>query len=110
MLRKLLLLSSVTLTLVGSSFGDDFYRITQRHTLVTHYRGDMVTFIDLNAHSVQSKVRAFYRQIKALGALTELQPGDVIRVSNYNEDGTARLVFGNDFGYIAKEDLTQKLN
>jgi hypothetical protein len=106
---QLLAIGVALATFASQGFAYDIYRITNPHTLVTHYHGDMLTFIDLNAHSVQSKVRAFYRAIKARQALAELQPGDVVRVSNYYDDGTARIVFDDEYGYIAKDDLNQKI-
>jgi hypothetical protein len=54
MLRKSLLLSAALLALGHSTLAYDVYRITNRGTLVTRYHEDLLSLINLNAHSVQS--------------------------------------------------------
>jgi hypothetical protein len=109
MLRKSFVLCFTLSALASSGFALDVYRITNHNTLVTRYRKDLVTMIDLNAHSVQSKVRAFLKQLKSQHSAVDLQPGDVVKVSEYYNDGTAQIDFSDKHGYIAKEDLTQRL-
>jgi hypothetical protein len=105
--HKILPTVVVLLALAPASFAIDVYRITNPNTLVAQRREDLVTIMQMNAHSVQSKVRAFYNQLRSQRSLLDLQPGDIVKVSEYYNDGTAQIDFSDKHGYIARADLTQ---
>lgn len=47
-----------------------------------------------------------YNKLSAEKSLLDLQPGDIVKVSAYCDDGVAQITFSNEHGYIARTDLT----
>jgi len=90
---------------------EDIYRIKKPDSLVTASHEDLATFMGLNARKMTQAVRDMYRRLESQGALFNLQPGAVVKVVEYYDDGIARIEWsgGQQTGYIAKDDLSSYL-
>jgi hypothetical protein len=93
------------------SFAEDIYRINNPNSLVTANHQDLATFMALNARHMTQAVREMYRRLESEGALFNLQPGALVKVVEYYDDGIARIEWGGgeQTGYIAKNDLSSYL-
>jgi hypothetical protein len=93
------------------SFAEDIYRINNPNSLVTASHEDLATFMALNARHMTQAVRDMYRRLESEGALFNLQPGALVKVVEYYDDGIARIEWGGgeQTGYIAKDDLSAYL-
>jgi hypothetical protein len=65
----------------------------------------------LTARHMTQAVRDMYRRLESEGALFNLQPGALVKVVEYYDDGIARIEWagGQQTGYIAKDDLSSYL-
>jgi major membrane immunogen (membrane-anchored lipoprotein) len=108
----------VTVFVIGSAFAlfacnkteaGDLYRILNADSLVTARRADLLTFMYLNSRGNKSAVRALYNQLNAQGLLVNFQPGAVVKVTYYYDDGTAQFQGSRLIGYIATADLSEYL-
>jgi len=90
---------------------EDIYRINKPNSLVTASHEDLATFLGLNARHMTQAVRDMYRRLESEGALFNLQPGALVKVVEYYDDGIARIEWGGgqQTGYIAKDDLSSYL-
>jgi hypothetical protein len=108
----------VTVFVIGSAFAlfacnkteaGDLYRILNADSLVTARRADLLTFMYLNSRGNKSAVRALYNQLNAQGLLVNFQPGAVVKVTYYYDDGTVQFQGSRLIGYIATADLSEYL-
>lgn len=90
----------------GFVHAGDLYRITGQNTLVTARRLDLQTFIYLNGQGNKYGVRLLYKNLDGAGYLLKVRPGTVVEVEQYYDDGTARIWWDSNVGYIAKNDLS----
>jgi hypothetical protein len=81
------------------------FKIVGDGTVVTRDHNDLLRLMELNNGTSQMAVRSFFKQLTSQGSAVVLQTGDVVRVSDAYNDGTAQIVFGNHHGYIAQADL-----
>ena len=76
------------------SFAEDIYRINNPNSLVTASHEDLATFMALNARHMTQAVRDMYRRLESEGGLFNLQPGALVKVVEYYDDGIARIGWG----------------
>jgi len=90
---------------------EDIYRINKPNSLVTASHEDLANFMALNARHMAQAVRDMYRRLESEGALFNLQPGALVKVVEYYDDGIARIGWGGkeQTGCIAKDDLSSYL-
>jgi hypothetical protein len=110
-MKHLLILFSIAwafaLFTCDQSKAGDLYRILNANSLVTARRADLVTFMYLNSHGNKPAVHALYSQLEAQGLLINMQPGAVVTVTHYYDDGTAQIRGNGLIGYIATDDLSE---
>jgi hypothetical protein len=110
-IKSLALASVAALSMVAPSFAGDLYRINNRDSLITARHADLTTFIGLNQRHMKAAVRDMYNRLNSQGLLFNLQPGAVVEVTYYFNDGTAQIEWDNGAhrGFIGKADLTSFL-
>jgi|SRR6516162_1784155 hypothetical protein len=110
-MKKLIATIGLALTLASVSFAGDLYRINNPNSLVTANRYDLETFMGLNQRHMKAAVRDMYNQLNSRGLLFNLQPGAIVEVTYYFNDGIAQIEWDNGAhrGFIAKADLSRYL-
>ena len=110
-IKSLALVAVAALSMVAPSFAGDFYRINNRDSLITARHADLTTFIGLNQRHMKAAVRDMYYRLNSQGLLFNLQPGAVVEVTYYFNDGAAQIEWDNGAhrGFIAKADLSSFL-
>jgi hypothetical protein len=107
LLPLLIAVSAVALFICNTVEAGDLFRILNANTLVTARRSDLTTFMYLNSHGDKDAIRGLYNQLAAQGLLVNFQPGAVVEVTHYYDDGTAQVQSDSRVGYIARSDLTE---
>jgi hypothetical protein len=104
------LITIALLALASTAFANDAYRIKNSDSIITQRHEDLLKLAQLHAQGRTSEVRAFYQKLLSANACTTTNPGDrPVEVSAYYTDGTVQIDFNGQHGYIAKEDLGERV-
>jgi hypothetical protein len=96
--------------LANTGFANDLYRIKNPDSIITQRHEDLLKLTQLLAQGRTLEVRAFYKKLVAANECTTINPADrPVEVSAYYADGTVQIDFHGEHGYIAKEDLGERV-